>query len=192
MSKKTNLTELLDTIHNDINGDDIKVGELVTAVNSRGFGPFLLCASLITILPTGAIPGVPAITGLIIVFIAGQMLIGRSKPWLPKRIKNLSFKKDKFEKGRDKVRPYTKKIDKFVKPRLTFITNDVTERLIALICVLLAASMPIVGLVPFAAMVPAFAIGLMGLGLSNYDGAFILGGVVFAIVGITALAIFVF
>lgn len=190
MSKKTNLTELLDTIHDDINGDDIKVGELITAVNSRGFGPFLLCASMITILPTGAIPGVPAITGLIIVFIAGQMLMGRSRPWLPKKIKNLSFKKEKFEKGRDKIRPYTQKIDKFVKPRLPFITNDVTERLIALICVLLAASMPIVGLVPFAAMVPAFAIGLMGLGLSNYDGAFILGGVVFAIVGISALAMF--
>lgn len=190
MSKKTNLTELLDTIHDDIDGDDINVGELVTAINSRGFGPFLLCASMITILPTGAIPGVPAITGLIIVFIAGQMLMGRAKPWLPKRIKNLSFKKEKFEKGRDIVRPYTKKIDKFVKPRIPFITNEVTERLIAVICILLAASMPIVGLVPFAAMVPALAIGIMGLGLSNYDGALILGGVVFAIAGISALAMF--
>jgi len=51
--------------------------------------------------------------------------------------------------------------------------------------------MPIVGLVPFAAMVPALAIGIMGLGLSNYDGALILGGVVFAIAGISALAMFV-
>lgn len=58
--------DTLNIVKNDVKGRDIAFGDVAQSLNHRGFGPLLLAPALITILPTGAIPGVPAISGLFI------------------------------------------------------------------------------------------------------------------------------
>lgn len=164
------LTQTLETIKDDTSGEKISVGDLVEALNSRGYGPLLIGPALIAILPTGAIPGVPAICALLIIFVSIQILIGRSRPWLPKKLKNFSFQREKFMDALDKAKPYTQKIDRLIHPRLTFLIKDEIKPVIAVICILLSLAIMIIGFVPFLAALPATAIVLLGLGLSGHDG----------------------
>ena len=62
MSDALNLTDVLNKIHKSEDGDKIKVEQILDTFKHRGYGPLLLVPALISILPTGAIPGVPAIT----------------------------------------------------------------------------------------------------------------------------------
>lgn len=170
MSENLALTDTLETIKEDTEGDKISVGDIVEALNSRGYGPLLIAPALITILPTGAIPGVPDISALLIILISVQILIGRSCPWIPSRLKDLSISRDKFLNTLDKAKVYTKAIDRYIQPRLTFLTRKEVQPVIAIICILLSIAIMILGFIPFMAALPATGILLLGLGLSGKDG----------------------
>ncbi len=165
------LTDTLNVIRDDTKkGEDISIGDLVDALNSRGYGPLLIGPALLTVLPTGAIPGVPAISALMIIFISVQILLGQSHPWLPKRIKKFSFSRKKFIAGLDKIKPYTEFIDSFFYPRLEFLTRKELKPFIAILCIILSLGIIVLGWIPFLAMIPASGILLLGLGLSARDG----------------------
>jgi hypothetical protein len=164
------LTDTLYAIRGDTGGDTIDVEELIGALDSRGYGPLLMGPALISLLPTGALPGVPAICAVLIILVSVQILIGRSQPWVPKRFQNMSFSRDKFLKALDKAEPYTKKIDTFIYPRFKFLIREELKPVIAFISILLSIAIMILGFIPFLAMLPASGILLLGMGLSGRDG----------------------
>lgn len=51
-------------------------------------------------------------------------------------------------------------------------------RIIALTCIVVALTMLLLELVPFVVFIPAFALGMFGVGLTVGDGLFILSGIV--------------
>tara|TARA_R100001143_G_C3324093_1_gene116228 strand:+ start:368 stop:961 length:594 start_codon:yes stop_codon:yes gene_type:complete len=165
------LTATLEAIRDDTEqGEQINVEELMGALNSRGYGPLLIGPALITVLPTGAIPGVPAISALLIIFVSVQILFKKKQPWIPTRFKDASFSRKKFVNGLEKVKPYTKKIDSLFYPRMQFLVRHEIQPLIALLCILMSICIIILGWIPFLAMLPASGILLLGLGLSAKDG----------------------
>lgn len=165
------LTAILETIRDDTEqGEQISVDELMTALNSRGYGPLLIGPAIITVLPTGAIPGVPAISALLIIFVSVQILMRHKKPWIPKRFKEASFSRKAFVSGIETVKPYTQKIDRLFYPRLQFLVRHEIQPLIAILCIIMSICIIILGWIPFQAMLPASGILLLGLGLSAKDG----------------------
>ncbi len=170
MGDSIDLTEVLRKIHRATDDDTLTAGDVVNALEHRGYGPLLLATSLIIILPTGGIPGVPSITALLIILIAVQMLFGRKSPWVPKFLRERGIKKEKFESARKKVEPYTKKIDLFLKPRLEQLVSGHGVKIIASLCILLALLIPPLEVVPLASAFPALAIAVMSIGLSAKDG----------------------
>lgn len=182
MSRPMDLTDTLDKIHKDTDGDTIKISDIIDALEHRGFGPLLLAAALMSILPTGGIPGVPTLTAALITLISGQLLFGKTRPWVPDFLENRSIKKAKFEKAREKVRPFTKIFDHLLKPRLQALTTPTMNRIVAGISIVLACAMPPLELLPFVAMLPALAIGLLAVGLSAKDGLFIAIGLFVALI----------
>lgn len=164
------LTGTLDAIRDETAGEKISIGDLVDALNSRGYGPLLIGPSLITILPTGAIPGMPSLCALIIIFVSAQLLMGRSHPWLPARLSRISFGRAGFLHALEKARPYTRKIDRLIYPRFKFLIQDSFQPVIALLSIGLSIAIMILGFIPFMAILPASGILLLGLGLSARDG----------------------
>ena len=133
------LTATLEAIRDDTEqGESISVKELMTALNSRGYGPLLIGPALITVLPTGAIPGIPAISALLIIFVSIQILFKKQQPWIPKRFKSASFSRKKFISGLEKVKPYTKKVDSLFYPRLQFLVRHEIQPFIALLCIFMS------------------------------------------------------
>lgn len=165
------LNDLINDLDEQIDGDaSLAVGDILDAFGSRAFGPLLAFPGLIGLTPLGAVPGAPAVIAAFVVLVAGQHLFGRDSPWMPKKLTERSVSKDKWDKARDKARPWARRVDAVLKPRLQWLTGSAMERVISLISIALAVSMFPLGFIPFAVAAPAGAILFFGLALSARDG----------------------
>lgn len=186
---RSDLTGLLTQLKEQLQGDRITVQDMIAAVSDRGFGPLLLVPALLTILPTGAIPGVPTLMALVNTLIAGQLILGRQHPWIPRQLRRIPIDRRAYEAAYKRALPVTRRIDRLLYPRLTLLTRGPGPRLIAALCLTLGLIMIPLELIPFAAAVPATAIALLALGLSVRDGLLLLLGLTVAIGGLTGIYI---
>ncbi|MDB5491037.1 MAG: exopolysaccharide biosynthesis protein exod [Micavibrio sp.] len=171
------LTAIVDAVEHGAHGSTkISVGQLMEAIESRGFGALLLLPALLTFLPTGGIPGVPGICAIMIILISGQMLMGQRHAYIPKKIKDLSIRRKKLETLLEKSRPTLKFLDHFVTQRFSFMFQPLTERIIAGVSILLAITFFPLAFIPFAVLPSAAAIVLMSLGLLSRDGLLVMIG----------------
>lgn len=175
------LEDLMDEIRSDSgSSDEVSLAQIMQAVGTRAYGPLLLVPGLVALAPTGAIPGMSIVTGTIIVVVAIQLLFGRNKPWIPKRALEFSFSRDTLLSAMERGRPYARRIDDFLKPSLTQVTDFPATRIIAIVAIALALSMFPLALVPFAVAIPSSAIVLFALGLTARDGRLIIAGFILA------------
>lgn len=164
--------------------DQVRVRGVLDAFEGRAFGPILAIIGLIVVTPIGAIPLVPTLMGSLLFLIAIQRLFGRTYPWIPKRLRDRSVEQRRLDNVLKAAEPWARRIDRMIKPRLTFMFNDAMGYVLAAIVVGLALSMPPLEVVPFAAAIPAGATLLFGLALTAQDGLLALLG----IAGATATA----
>ncbi|PRO68885.1 exopolysaccharide biosynthesis protein [Alteromonas gracilis] len=166
------IAELLDEMY-DENSDKTSLGKVIERFEDRGFGPLLLVPALVALLPTGAIPGVPTICGITLFFICIQVAIGQKSPWLPRTLKEKEVDSDKLESAIDKAKPYVRKTEKLLKPRLTFLSDTPAKNVVAAYCAIAALCMIPLEALPFAVALPAFALCITALGMTNRDGVFL-------------------
>lgn len=164
------ITEVLQDVAKKGDDGQIDFGEIVEALESRGFGPLLFIPSFIMVTPVGAIPGVPSVCALIVLLIAGQLLFGRHHPWIPSFIHKVHIKTPKYKKAIKWAGPALKFIEKHSRKRLAFLTHDTAQRVVAFVSVLLACAVPPLEVLPFAVFVPGFALLLFSLGFILRDG----------------------
>ncbi len=129
------LTDVLDRVCDSGSGEQVTFKKIVEALDQRAYGPLLLVPAVIAVAPTGAIPGMSLVTGTIIFLLAIQLLLGRSGPWLPASILEFSFSRTTLEKAIRGSRRYASFVDRFLKPRLTFMVSFPVSRLVALVCI---------------------------------------------------------
>lgn len=179
MPKK--LADLLDEFDEEVSDQETaEVRDLIEAFGSRAFGPLLAAPALILLTPVGGIPLVPGVLAAFIVLISSQHLIGRSTPWLPARLADRGIDRERWDRARDRVRPWLRRVDRVVKPRLEWLAGPPMDHVISVLAVLLAVSMVPLGFIPFAVAVPAFAVLLLGVALSARDGLLVLLGLIAA------------
>ena len=185
------LSELLDHFVNATEGkSDVKIDDLMQSLDSRSHGPMLLFPAVLSISPIGMIPGMSIVTGTLIILIGTQMLFFTSRPWIPKRLADFSFSREKLESGVSKTKPWVTWFEKLIHHRLEFLSDGVMIYPVAIVCVLLALSFYPLSLVPFGVFLPGFAVTMFALGLTARDGAVILGG--FALATGTAIMAWVY
>lgn len=85
------LTDILERIHKQTGRKELSIKDMLDALHNKGFGPLLLVPVLLILLPTGALPGVPTLAAALVFLAAGQILMGRKRPWLPQKIEDCSF-----------------------------------------------------------------------------------------------------
>ena len=146
------------------------VDDLLDAFGSRAFGPLLVIPGLLMLTPLGAVPFVPATLSVFVVLVSAQKALGFAHPWLPWRLRERSVERAQLERSVSRARPWARRIDRVLKPRLRFLTGPPFERGLAAIATLLAASIVFIGFVPLAAAAPASGVLLIGLALTTNDG----------------------
>lgn len=185
------LERLVDDIADAGEHDTVTVGEIFEAVGSRSFGGLLLVPSLMTTSPLSGIPGVPSLSGVLIMLICVQYVMGRERIWLPNFILVRRLRRNRLQAAIRKVRPVMRGIDRVIYPRFGILINRWTFGVIAILCAALAATMPPLEILPFTSTATAFIIALFATAVLARDGllaAFAFAGTVGLI---TAFALFV-
>ncbi len=181
------LGEILDKVDEAIDGDQAPLGEVLSSFGDRAFGPVLTMSGLFLITPLGAIPGAPVAFFIIIASFAIQLILGRSRPWLPKTLNELAVTQDDIDKTRKYIEPALEKIDLLAKPRLAWAATKTARYSTALLSLILAFFLLPLSAIPFGAMIPAILIALLGMGMMARDGLLLLTG--FSLSGLIAICL---
>jgi hypothetical protein len=147
-------------------GERVSVEELTTALSDRSFAALIMLFSAPNLLPLP--PGSSTIFGIPLIMIASQLLIGRSRLWLPKWLRERSLDGRTFSRIAAGIGPILRRIEKLAKPRYWPMPTVVAERFVGLVVLLMA--LVLVFPIPFGNWTPAVAAILVSLGLSERDG----------------------
>lgn len=177
------LTDILDRLADSADGSKVSLGHLLDAFGRRGFGPMLLIPALIALLPTGAIPGMSIVTGSLIVLVGAQMLLPVEQPWFPAALRRIRLGRESFDKSIETARPWTRRLNRLVGPRLEFMAEPPVNYVTALVCIAMGFLMFPLALLPFAVAIPAGTVVLLALGIAAHDGLVISLGLASAFLG---------
>ncbi len=173
------LQEIIDSADKD---GTISLGEFMKLLGDRTFCLAILVFSLPNSLPVPGIPGFSTITGLPIIFIAMQLLAGRSSIWLPKKVAQKTFTRRGAAKMLSKALPAVKWLEKFLRPRLVFVTSPFGERLLGALFIILSGI--IILPIPGGNFLPGLSMSLIALGMLSRDGLFVLSAIAFSIASV--------
>lgn len=167
----TNLQQMLDRMEDSATGQErVSIGSVVESVGSRSFGPLLLLAGVILASPLTAFPSVPTTMGFLVLLIAVQLMFRKKHFWLPSWLLRRSMGTGKFVKGIEWLRPTACFVDRWLRPRLFLFVRGVSIYLIALACITIAVTLPVMELVPLSAHIAGLAVTAFGLSLIAKDG----------------------
>lgn len=167
--------------------ETISVGQICARLGDRGFAALLLLFCVINLIPVP--PGVTLVLSLPLILISAQMVAGLKAPWLPARITERSISRDRFRRACDRLMPRLVWLEEAVRPRYWPFPAAAGERIVGVIALVLAIAvfLPI----PFGNWLPAAALTLVSLSLTERDGLFLLAGVVVGIVSLIVIAMVV-
>jgi len=170
------LKEVADTNNND--NDKVTLFDIKTALHERGFGILMIIFSLPLSVPIPVPPGYTTILSIPLILFSLQLLFGFDSPWIPNWLERKSFQRSTLALVVEKTSPTLKKIEKFMKPRMSFIFLGPGEKILAfmmLLCAIIIA-LPL----PFTHFLPAIGITLISLGIMGKDGFLSTLGVLFS------------
>jgi hypothetical protein len=179
------LSRVLRDFANTTQGE-VKIAELRDAMGDRSFAALLAVFSAVNLIPVLP-PFSTLIFGLPPLIIAVQMLLGHERVWLPKRLLDWSFSAERFRSIIRSITPRLRRLEHFIKPRYWPFTTKNGERLVGITSILL--SVLVILPIPGANWIPAFAMVLMGLSLSERDGFLYAIG---CTIGLAFLGFFIF
>jgi hypothetical protein len=166
---------------------DLTLGELIQSMGDRGHGLLIAALALPNVLPI-YLPGLSAVFGLPLVFIAFQLALGRHDLWLPPALARRSIARSTFARMAGAIAPWLARLERALRPRWPEFLGSVVERLAGLLAILLGLllSLPI----PLTNIPLAIPLVLIGLGLAERDGLMLAIGLALgAVVAIAVLAL---
>jgi hypothetical protein len=175
----TNLSGVLDEIEtraHESDSDPFTLGDIIEAVGRRSYGPLLLVIGLFAISPATIVPGMTWLAAALTLIVAGQMLFGMKRLWLPRKALKAKLPREASLQAIDKTRPWAKRIDSVLKPRLIFLSQPPFVNVVALFVIAAALITFPMSLVPLAPLAPGFAVVFFGLGMVARDGLWLLLG----------------
>ena len=170
------LSQLLRELAGRDGDPQLRVHEVIEAFDERAFGGVLIFLGLLSLIP---IPGATTLTGVPLIFVAVQLMMGRETLWLQRRLMSAGVDRANFCKGLERRLGWIERAERLTRPRLLWAVSGPGERLIGLACLLMA----LVLVLPlwFGNLLPALAVILLSLALLQRDGLLVLLGFAAAI-----------
>ena len=155
-------------------GDTARIDWILTHLNERAFGLFLLVLALPCCIPF--LYGVPQVVALPLMFVSVQIALGRSAPWLPERLGARTVTAAALTDLARRAGPWLARIETVSRPRLVALTRPPLDRVVGLALVVFSASILVP--LPGTNTVPGIAVVIVAMGLLQRDGILVgLGGV---------------
>lgn len=163
--------------------DVIRVGALIRRVNGRAIGLSLLVFALPICAP--APPGLPALCGAVLLWIALRMIAGFETPGLPRVVSRREVSRAAAGRLVDRVAPWLERLERVSHARFGFMTGRAARRgagvMIAVLAVIVLLPIPVIGNIA-----PGIAATVIALGLMQRDGLMVIVGLA---LGAAAIAV---
>ena len=173
---RSSVSRLLIDFGQEWQDERISLGNLVSALEDRGYGLLLTLFALPNLIPN-PVPGLSALFGIPLAILSAQMILQQPHPWLPQWLGKRGVTRDSYQRIVGRTAPHITKVERILRPRLPFMLAPFPTTLIAGLCLvlslLLALPIPLTG-IPLAAPIVLF-----GLALIQRDGACALAATLF-------------
>lgn len=161
----------------------VTLREVIYTLQGRAYLLLVLLLALPFITPI-PLPGLSTPFGLAILLIAARLSLGQ-KPWLSMKLQRKELPAGFLRKLFAVAGRVLRFLEKFLRPRLTFVTDTPLLAQLHAVLMLLAALVLLLPLpIPFTNSFPAWTILLLAAGLLERDGLFILAGYLVFIAGV--------
>jgi hypothetical protein len=163
----------------------LTVGQMLEQFDSRAFGAMLFVFGLLNCLPLP--PGSSTLLSLPILLLAPQIALGREVPWLPRKLVEHPLKRDDLRGLFRKLTPIVRRMELVTRPRLEILFAPAGERLVGVVCTLLA--LVLVLPIPLGNLAPGATVAVLSLALLQRDGLLALLGYLMAAVSVGILVL---
>lgn len=159
------------------------IGGLIDTIGLRSFALlFIILLGLPALpLPTG---GVTHVLEVVAMLLALQLIVGRNTVWIPQRWRKVEFEDGAKAKFIDGLINTTTKLERYSKPRLTWLFghwwSDIAFGVTVLAGTIAAFLAP-----PFTGLdtIPALGVVILSVGVIMEDIAFVIGGAILIAAG---------
>ena len=180
------LTEIVNELRTaSEEGDQVKIGALIDALDQRGYGPALAVLPLIELTPIGGVPGVPTLLAFTLALITIRLLMGYEHFWAPDWLRRRELKSQRVIKSVEWLKPVSLRIDAKLHERLSAFAGSMGQRVACIVILCIIVTVPPLEVVPFATSGPMLAISTLGLGLLYRDGLLMLLGFTVAAIAVS-------
>ncbi len=160
------VSSLLEELYGAFPDEKVSVRELLDRLEGRAFGLLLLLLALPMCIPN--IPGISTIFGVLLVAPALQMIFGNKTVWLPQRICEWEFKREHLQSAIRGAVPVVRRIERYVRPRWTFLVRPPITILLGLQTLLMAFVLVLP--IPLGNWPPGITVAMTALALLQRDG----------------------
>jgi len=164
------LSDVLDELEHSIEGKEVSVEHVVETLGRSSFAGLMLAFSLVSASPASAIPGITAVVAALVFVLVAQMIAGRESVWLPRFVTRRRMSTEKLCKGIGWVRKPVRFVERFLKPRLTFLFHRPWRCVPLLLIMGLTIFMPVMEIVPTSGSIASAVIALFAASLLTRDG----------------------
>jgi hypothetical protein len=176
------ISRVLDRLRTDFEAPRLSLGDLLDALGDHGFGLMILVLALFNAIPTPHIPGYSLVFAPGFIVLGVQLAMGRRTPQIPERVRRWSVSRAGFTRFLDRVLPWIERIERWLMPRPSWLTDVGGGRLIGVAVILL--SMVLALPVPFGNVPVAWALIVLALGLMEEDSRALAWGLALGILTI--------
>jgi len=165
-------SEIIAEIIADFDRDGtMTIEELLTKMGHHGLALAILVLAISSVV-AGIIPGFSTLMAVPIIFMCVQIIMGKHVVWLPKKFRSKSLSPRVIHGSLNRSIGPLKKMEKYLKPRLIFLTDGLFKRLLAFTMLLLAVvlAMPI----PGGNFLPSISIAIISLAILERDGLLVI------------------
>ncbi len=171
------LSQLLRRMIDEHPGDRIGPAEMADWLEERALAGMLLLFALFNTLPLP--PGSTLITGIPLLLLSGQLMLGHAKPWLPAFLRKRQMSKTQLSAILGKFLRWEHWIERLFRPRLHSLVDGGATRLIGLVCFLLAVLVELP--IPLGNQAPSLTIAMFMVAIIYHDGLAVLAGMVLTV-----------
>jgi hypothetical protein len=164
----------------------ITVGEIVDKAQEAGFG-FVLCVFALIAIPFF---GLSTPFGLAIALCGLQMLIGRTRPWLPKFVRRRALKLSMLDRGVHGLTRWTGWLSRITRRRWEPTLVGPMNNLIGLSVLLLGLGLALPLPIPGSNLIFLLPIFAFGIALLERDGVLVAVGHLATLIDMAVLAVF--
>jgi hypothetical protein len=146
----------------EVRDDRISLAWLIAHLHKRSFGLLMFVIALI-----GLMPGIATLAGLLLIFPAIEMIMGRERPTLPGFLARRSFSTRHFVRLTARLIPWLQRLETLIRPRWQ-TPFEATKRIVGLL--VLALSITIMWPFPLSYIAPTLVIMMISIAYLEEDG----------------------